>query len=110
MLADQVAVDLQLKQYFSFYESFLAGLPAYFPGSNISFVTTLPAPIIVPLTILTGMIVAFEPIITSFSIMIFPNWLGIFFSNKHTHYIVGGIVWGCLWTVGLVAYEGMSCR
>ena len=47
---------------------------------------------------------------SSFSIMIFPNWLGIFFSNKYTHYIVGGIVWGCLWTVGLVAYEGMSCR
>ena len=49
-------------------------------------------------------------IMSSFSIMILPNWVGIFFSNKYIHYIVGGIVWGCLWTVGLVAYEGMSCR
>ena len=49
-------------------------------------------------------------IISSFSIMILPNWVGIFFSNKYMHYIVGGIVWGCLWTVGLVAYEGMNCR
>jgi hypothetical protein len=49
-------------------------------------------------------------VMSSFSIMIFPNWLGIFFSNKYAHYIVGGIVWGCLWTVGLVAYEGMDCR
>ena len=49
-------------------------------------------------------------VMLSFSIMVLPNWLGIFFSNKYTHYIVGGIVWGCLWTVGLVAYEGMSCR
>ena len=49
-------------------------------------------------------------IMSSFSIMILPNWLGIFFSNKFMHYIVGGIVWGILWTVGLVAYEGMDCR
>ena len=49
-------------------------------------------------------------VMLSFSIMILPNWLGIFFSNKFMHYIVGGIVWGILWTVGLVAYEGMDCR
>ena len=47
---------------------------------------------------------------SSFSIMVLPNWLGIFFSNKYKYYIVGGIVWGTLWTIGLVAYEGMSCR
>ena len=49
-------------------------------------------------------------VISSFSIIVLPNWLGIFFSNKYWCYIVGGIVWGTLWTVGLVAYEGMNCR
>ena len=49
-------------------------------------------------------------VMSSFSIMILPNWLGFFFSNKYMHYIIGGIVWGCLWTIGLVVYEGMNCK
>ncbi len=49
-------------------------------------------------------------VMSSFSLFLIPNWLGVFISNKSTHYIIGGIVWGSLWTIGLVAYEGMSCR
>src|SRR5690606_32631791 len=42
----------------------LAGLPAYMPGVSISLVTTAPAPITVPLQMLTGRMVAFDPIET----------------------------------------------
>ena len=46
------------------------------PGAVISFVTTAPAPITAPAQILTGSIVAFEPIVTLSSIMVLPHESG----------------------------------
>ena len=49
-------------------------------------------------------------VMSSFSLFVIPNWLGVFISNKQTHYIIGGIVWGSMCSIGLVAFEGMNCR
>ena len=59
------------KQSVSFVNyNFLAGLPAYLPGSVISFVTTAPAPITTSEQIDTGKIVAFDPIETWFEMIV----------------------------------------
>ena len=49
-------------------------------------------------------------VIGSFSFMILTNWIGLFFSKKLVHYIVGGILWGSLWSVGFVAVELYNCN
>jgi hypothetical protein len=49
-------------------------------------------------------------VMSSFSFFVIPNWLGLFFSNKKIYYIIGGIVWGSLYCIGIVTYEGMNCR
>ena len=40
---------------------------------------------------------------------VLPLWLGLFISNKKSYYILGILIWGSCWMVGLVAYYGMSC-
>ena len=48
----------------------LAGFPAYIPLILRFFVTTEPAPTIILLEILTGSMVAFDPIVTLFPIAV----------------------------------------
>ena len=49
-------------------------------------------------------------IMSSFSIFILPNWIGLFITDKRFVYFIGGLFWGIMWTVGLVATVGMDCR
>ena len=49
-------------------------------------------------------------IMSSFSIFILPNWIGLFITDKRYEYFIGGLFWGIMWTVGLVATVGMDCR
>ncbi|MDC1338448.1 hypothetical protein N8160_03555 [Pelagibacteraceae bacterium] len=49
-------------------------------------------------------------IMSSFSIFILPNWIGLFITDKRYEYFIGGLFWGIVWTVGLVATVGMDCK
>ena len=49
-------------------------------------------------------------IVSSFSIFILPNWIGLFITDKRYEYFIGGLFWGIMWTVGLVATVGMDCK
>ena len=49
-------------------------------------------------------------IMSSFSIFILPNWIGLFITDKRFEYFIGGLFWGIGWTVGLVATVGMDCK
>ena len=49
-------------------------------------------------------------IMLSFSIFILPNWIGLFITDKRYEYFIGGLFWGIMWTVGLVATVGMDCK
>ena len=48
-------------------------------------------------------------IMSSFSIFILPNWIGLFITDKRFVYFIGGLFWGIMWTAGLVATVGMDC-
>ena len=49
-------------------------------------------------------------IMSSFSIFILPNWIGLFITDKRFVYFIGGLFWGIMWTAGLVASVGMDCK
>ena len=48
-------------------------------------------------------------LLSTFTLFIIPNWIGIFISIKKLHYVIGGFIYGSWFTIGLVAYVGMNC-
>ena len=51
----------------------------------------------------------FTVLLCTFTLFIIPNWAGLFLAIKKIHYLVGGLIWGSFWGVGMIAYVGMNC-
>ena len=51
----------------------------------------------------------FTVLLCTFTFFIIPNWAGLFLAIKKVNYLVGGLIWGSFWGVGMIANVGMNC-